>query len=125
MPTVPIIWGVAIATSKSVQPSSSTFVAAHYVATGGFGVTGLLALGEDGDGHVLAEAVGQRQGAAQLLLGMANVDAEQDVQLDRLVEAGAGSLLDQGDGLRGRVGMVALDLAELFAVALAVGHRLS
>ena len=31
--------------------------------------------------------MGKRQGAAQLLLGVANIDTEPDVQLDRLVEA--------------------------------------
>ena len=111
LPTVAIISGVAIATSKSVQPSSTFFgqvLAADEVGAGGLGVAGLLALGEDGDGDVLAEPVGQRQGAAQLLLGVADVDAEQDVQLDRLVEFGAGGLLDQRDRLGRRVGAVAL-----------------
>ena len=82
--------GVEIATSKSVQPLLDLLgevVAADEVGAGRLGVAGLLALGEDGDGDVLAETVGQREGAAQLLLGVADVDAEQDVQLDRLVEA--------------------------------------
>jgi hypothetical protein len=39
--------------------------------------------------------VRQRQGAAQLLVRVADVDPEQDVQLDGLVEFGAGGLLDQ------------------------------
>ncbi len=100
-------------------------LAADEVGSGGLGVARLLALGEDGDGDVLAEPVGQRQGAAQLLVGVADVDAEQDVHLDGLVELGAGGLLDQRDRLGGRVGAVALDLVVLLAVSLAVGHRIS
>ena len=117
--------GVAIG-DVEVGPALLDFlrqvVATDEVGAGGLGVAGLLALGEDGDGDVFAEAVRQRQGAAQLLVGVADVDAEQDVQLDGLVELGAGRLLDQGDRLGGRVGAVALDLVVLLAVSLAVGH---
>ncbi len=66
--------------------------------------------------------MGQRQGAAQLLVGVADVDAEQDVDLDRLVELGARGLFDQLDRLGGWVGPVALDLAVLLAEAFAVSH---
>ena len=115
LPTVPIICGVEIATSKSVQPSSDflgEIVATDEIGAGRLRVAGLLALGEDRDGDVLAEPVGQCQGAAQLLLGVADVDPEQHVQLDRLVEVGACGLLDQRDGLGRRVGMVTLDFAD-------------
>jgi hypothetical protein len=96
------------------------------VGAGRLGVAGLLALGEDGDGDVFAEPVRQRQGAAQLLIGVANVDPEQDVELDGLVEFGAGGLFDQGDRLRRRVGAVAIDLVVLLAESFAVlGHRSS
>src|SRR4029077_11954037 len=87
------------------------------------GVACLLALGEDGHRDVLAEAMGQRQRAAQLFLGVADVEAEQEVQLDRLVEVRAGRLLDQRDGFGRRVGAVALNLAVLLPVAFSVGHR--
>ena len=58
------------------------------VGAGLLGLAGLVALGEDGDGQLLAEPVGERQRAAQLLLGVADVEAEPQVQLDRLVELG-------------------------------------
>ena len=76
-------------------------VAADEVRAGRLGVAGLLALGEDGDGDVLAQPVGQGEGAAQLFLGVADVEAEQQVQLDRLVEVGARGLLDQRDASAG------------------------
>ena len=88
-PTVPIMSGVAMATSKSVQPScdpGGQVVAADEVGAGLLGLLRLLALGEHGDGHRLAQAVGQEQRAAQLLVGVADVDAEAHVHLDRLVE---------------------------------------
>ena len=87
--TGPISAGVEIATSKSVQPSSTRAArsgGADEIGAGLLGLAGVVALGEDGDGDVLAEPVGHRQGAAQLLLGVADVDAEAHVDLDRLVE---------------------------------------
>jgi len=66
--------------------------------------------------------VRQRQGPAQLFVRVADVDAEQDVDLDGLVELGAGGLLEQPDRLGRRVGAVALDFLVLLAVSLAVGH---
>src|SRR4051812_2716384 len=94
---------------------------AHDVGAGLLGLAGLVALGEDGDGDVAAEAVGQRDGAAQLLVGVAHVQPGADVDLDGLVEARDLGLLDQRDGLGGRVLVLAVDLAarlqELLAVA--------
>ncbi|MBS1846121.1 MAG: protoheme IX farnesyltransferase, partial [Actinobacteria bacterium] len=46
---------------------------------GGLGVARLLALGEDRDRDVFAEAVRKGERAAQLFVGVADVDAEQDV----------------------------------------------
>ena len=59
------------------------------VGAGLLGLARLVALGEDGDLDVLAEAVGQRDRAAQLLVGVADVQAGADVHLDGLVELGA------------------------------------
>src|SRR4051794_25377850 len=88
------------------------------------GLLGLVALGEDGDGHVAAEAVRQRDGAAQLLVGVADVQACADVDLDGLVELRRLGLLDQRDRLGGRVLVLAIHLRarleELLAVA---GHQ--
>src|SRR3954454_5396451 len=84
------------------------------------GLLDLVALGEDGDRDVATEAVGQRDGAAQLLVGVADVQPGPDVDLDGLVELRALGLLDEGDRLGGRVLALAVDLApgveELLAV---------
>ena len=98
-------------------------VAADEVGPGSLGVASVLALSEDGDRHIFAESMRQGQGPAQLLLGVADVDSEQHVHLNRLVEFGAGRLLHQADRLCRRIGAVTLDLAMLLAVALAVRHR--
>ena len=72
-------------------------VAADDVGAGGLGLAGLVALGEDGDAHVLAGAVGQRNRAANLLLGLTSVDAEAEVDLDGLVELGGGRSPRRGE----------------------------
>ena len=84
--------GVAIATSKSLKPSSILLARssrADDVGAGLLGLAGLVALREDGDLDVLAQAVRQRDRAAQLLVGVADVEAGADVHLDGLVELGA------------------------------------
>src|SRR3972149_490061 len=48
------------------------------------GVARRLALGEDEHAHALAEAVGQKGRAADLLVGVARVEPGADVELDRL-----------------------------------------
>src|SRR5215212_7692598 len=97
---------------------------ADVVRAGLLGLARLVALGEDGDLDVLAETVRERDRAAQLLVGVADVEARADVDLDGLVEAGALGLLDEGDRLGGRVLDVAVDLGPLLEVLLAVlGHQ--
>src|SRR4051794_5761878 len=85
------------------------------------GLLDLVALGEDGDRHVSAQPVRQRDGAAQLLVGVADVEPGADVDLDGLVELRAPGLLDESDRLGGRVLALAVDLVarleELLAVA--------
>ena len=59
-PTVPIMSGVAIATSKSVEAlldALGEVVAAHDVGAGGLGLARLVALGEHGDRDLTAGAV--------------------------------------------------------------------
>jgi hypothetical protein len=53
---------------------------------------------------------------------VADVDAEADVELDRLVELGAARLLDQVDRLRRRIRLGAIDLLVGLSVSLAVSH---
>ena len=97
---------------------------ANDVGAGLLGLARLVALGEHGDGHLLAEPVRQRDRAAQLLLGVADVQAGADMHLDRLVELGRLEVLDDRHRLRGLVGVLAVDLLEVLAVALAVlGHQ--
>src|SRR3954452_12489047 len=94
------------------------------VGAGLLGLTRLVALREDDHGHLLAEPVRQRDRAAQLLLGVAHVEAGPDVHLDRLVELGRLEILDDRHRLGGRVGLLAVDLVEVRPVALAVlGHQ--
>ena len=72
------ISGMAIAVSKSVHPLLDPLGevgGADEVRPGlGGGASG-IALGEHGDRDLLAEAVRERERAAQLLLGVADVDA--------------------------------------------------
>src|SRR3954466_14934110 len=97
---------------------------AHDVGAGLLGLARLVALGEDGDRDVLAQAVGQRDGAAQLLVGVADVEARADVDLDRLVELRRLGRLDERDGLGGRVLVLAVDLPARLGELLAVlGHQ--
>jgi len=60
-----------------------------FVGPGLLGLAGGVALGEDRDRHVPAEPVRQANGAAQLLVGVAHVQAGADVALHGLWELGA------------------------------------
>ena len=68
-----------------------------------------VALGEDGDAHLLAGAVRQHGGAAHDLVGVAHVDAEAKMDFDGLVELGAGQRLEQAHAFEGSVETVGLD----------------
>ena len=81
-------------------------VAADEVGAGLLRVAGAFALGEDEHAYGLAEAVGQQRRAADLLVGVARVEAGAHVQLDGLVELGGRGLLGQVDRLLRRVGLV-------------------
>ena len=119
--------GVAIATSKSVKPPSTLLgelLGADVVGSGLLGLARLVALREHGDGHLLAEPVRHRDRAAQLLLGVTDVQAGADVHLDGLVELGRLEVLEDPDRLGGLVGVLAIDLGQIRAIALAVlGHQ--
>src|SRR5205085_6336140 len=86
----------------------------------------LLALGEHGDALLATGAVREHQRAAQLLLGVPDVEAEVHVHLDRLVELRRVCLLEDPDRLGGRVNRLAVDRATDLPVSLAVRcHYLS
>src|SRR4051812_43662924 len=94
------------------------------VGAGLFGLAGLVALGEDRDADVLARSVREHERAAQLLVGVADVEAEPEMHLDRLVELRVRERLQAPDRLDGRVRNLAVDRAQGFLVALAVvAHR--
>jgi hypothetical protein len=96
---------------------------AHEVGAGLLGLARLVALGEDGDRDGLAEAVRERDRAAQLLVRVADVQPGADVHLDGLVVLGALGLLEEPDRLAGRVELLAVDLRAGLEIALAVlGH---
>src|SRR3954453_8829918 len=96
---------------------------AHEVGAGLLGLARLVALGEDGDLHVLAEAMRERDRPAQLLVGVTHVEAGPDVHLDRLVELRALGLLDEADRLVRGVLVLAIDLgARLDEGATVLGH---
>ena len=63
---------------------------ADHVGAGRRGLLGLVALGEHGDADVLAGAGGQRDDAADHLVGVARIDAQVQRDFDRLVELGGG-----------------------------------
>src|SRR4029077_8574362 len=83
----------------------------------------LVALGEDGDLCVLARSVRKHQRSAELLVRMPDVQPEAEVDLDRLIELRRRHLLDDPDGLRGRVLMLALEERLRVPVILAVRHQ--
>src|SRR3954453_14439953 len=87
------------------------------------GLACLLTVGEDGDARLAAGAVREHQRPAQLLLGVAHVQPEVEVRLDRLVELRRLAALEQADGLDRRVQVLAIDLSAQVAVVLAVFHR--
>ena len=116
--------GVAIATSKSVQPplhSLGEVLAADRVGAGRLRLARLVALGEDGDRDVPAEAVRQHHRAAHLLVGVADVDPEADVDLDGLGELGATASTSRSTPPRaGGYSRHAVDPLAKLPVALAV-----
>ena len=111
-PTLPIISLVASATSKSRKPPSTFLIRSSPPTVVGARLLGdprAFALGEDEHALTLAEAVRQHDRAAQLLVGVAGVEAGADVQLDGLVELGEGDLLEERDRLCRLVCLLAVD----------------
>ena len=94
-------------------------------APGGLGFLGLVALGDDQHADRLAGAVGQHDGAAHHLVGVARIDAEPDGDVHRLVELGEGGGLDQRHGLGDRVLPGAVHLGGRGAELLAGGRHQS
>src|SRR5262249_6462503 len=98
-------------------------VAAGEIGPGVLGLGDVIALGKDEHADRLADAVRQRDGAADQLVALGGVHAERHVDLDRLVELGPLHLLEQGDGAaevgRSLLGQLLLLVLHLVAELLA------
>ena len=97
---------------------------AHVIGAGGLGSLGLVALGEHQDADGLAGAVGQHDGAADLLVSVTGVHAQLDVQLHGLVELGGSGLADQLQTLLGVVQRSLVDLLGALLIFLTSKHFL-
>ena len=97
-------------------------LAADLVGAGAQRLLRLVPLREDGDPDDLAGAVRQDDRAADHLVGVARIDAEPEVRLDRRVEADGRRVLDELGCLVGWVGAIAVDELRRVEVLLAVGH---
>src|SRR5919106_513895 len=86
-------------------------------------LAGLLALGEAGDAHLLSRPVREHERPAELLVGVAHVETEVEVHLDRLVELRRGKIPERPHRLERRVEALAVDPPARLRVALPVpGH---
>ena len=92
---------------------------AHVIRAGLPGSVGLVALGEHQDPDGLAGAVGQHDGATDLLVSVTGVHAQLHMQLHRLVELRGGGLADQCHALSGIVQHGLVDLLGTFLIFLA------
>ena len=90
------------------------------VGTCRLGLLGLGALCEDGDADGLAGAVGQGDGATDVLVSLTGVDAQADGSLDGLVELGGGELLHELHGLLRAVDLCLVELGSGVGVVLSV-----
>ncbi len=97
------MFGVAIAASKLIALLNlgDELVGTDDVGAGSLSLTGLLALGEDGNTNGLAGAVGQGDGTTDVLVSLTSIDAQTEVSLDGLVELGGVELLDELGSLKG------------------------
>ena len=84
------------------------------------GLAQLLSSGEDRDAPRLPGAVRQRDRAPDDLVGVAWIDAEADMRLDRRIEGRDRRLANQGHRLGGGIELSLLDRARGLAVFLAV-----
>ena len=96
---------------------------AHIVGAGLTGSVSLVALGEHQHADSLAGAVGQHDGAANLLVSVTGVNTQLHVQLNGLVELGAGGLADQLQTLFGIIQGGLVDLLGDFFIFLTSKHR--
>ena len=92
---------------------------AHIVSAGLTGSVSLVALGEHQHADSLAGAVGQHDGAANLLVSVTGVNAQLHVELDGLVELGLGGLADEVHALSGFILSALIDQLGALLIFLA------
>src|SRR4051794_19683644 len=125
LPDIPHLVGRGdrdVEVGESLLDSLGEIGGADDVCTGLLGLLRLVALGEDGDLRVLAGSVGKHERSAELLVRMPDVQPEPEMDLDRLVELRGRHLLDDPNGLRGRVLALALEERLRVPIVLAVRH---
>ena len=124
LPTTPIWSGVAIATSKSRNPSSIFVARSAEPTTSAPASSASRAFSPSANTATRMSfpmPCGKHDRPAKLLVGVAHVQAEPEVRLDRLVESGAVGFLENAHRFARRVGLLAVDQLERRAVALAMG----
>ena len=96
-------------------------LSADVIRTRLLGDAGIVALGKDQHADGLTGTMGQHDGAADLLVGVAGIDAQADGDLQGLVELRLGGLQRQRDGLFGLV-VVLLDQLDAVLIFLTMLH---
>jgi len=112
--------------SKSTQPSliflRQVFLA-HVVSAGFLGCNCQVAFGEHGDALAAADAVGQHDCAADDLVGLLGIDAQADVNLDRLIELRIAERLENLNRFTQRLSLFGRNFRRKCAIALGLfGH---
>ena len=97
---------------------------AHIVGAGGLGSLGLVALGEHQHAHGLAGAVGQHDGAADLLVSVTGVHTQLHMQLDGLIKLSGSGLADKLQTFLGIIQCGLIDLLGDFLILLTSKHTL-
>ena len=118
LPTLLIMSGVATVASKSRKPPWIFSTRSSLPTTSAPAASASRALSpsaKTATRTVLPVPFGQRHRAADLLVGLAGVDAEAEVGLDGLVELGGLDLLGEANRLERRVEALLLDLGRCLA----------
>ena len=105
---------------ESTRDAFDQFIATGHVSASSFGSGHVLTLGDGGHAHRAARAVGQGNRAAHVLVALAGVDAQAEVNFHGLVELGRGDFLHQGGSLVDGVLLIAVDLGDQRVVTFAV-----
>ena len=80
------------------------------VCAGRGSLLGILTLGENGDAHGFAGAIGQHGGTADVLVRLAGIHAEADRDVNGFLELDLAGTLEQFQGLVDGIGLAGFDL---------------